>query len=224
MDNHAHQAQSDHKHETSHIHYGLPFFLILAFALIETWGGWWTQSLALLSDAWHMFTDVIALGLAWLAARLANQTQVKRHVSGMTYPELWASIANAGLMLVVVIWIVVEALQRLQNPPTVAGGAVFWIALVGLCVNLIVAKQLHHQHLAHGENLNNRAAYLHVLGDLLGSVVAIIAGVVIYFTGWFRIDPILSLLICVLLFVLTLKLAVDIWRTLSGKKAAHHNH
>ena len=213
MENHAHQHDTSAKHTI----YKWPFLLIFGFAMLELWGGWWTNSLALISDAWHMLTDVIALGLAWLAAIMARNPNVKRHSSGMAYPELWATIFNAVLMLVVVVWIIVEALQRMDNPPTVAGGAVIWIALAGLLVNLITAKMLYAKDDGHGhaKDLNRSAAYLHVLGDLLGSVVAIIAGVVIYFTGWLKIDPILSIVISVLLAVMTAKLIFGIIKTLS---------
>jgi len=193
-----------HHHPHSHVHYALPIFLVFIFAVFEAWGGWWTHSLALLSDAGHMFTDVFSLGLAWLAAFLATRSNVKRCRNGLSYPELWASFINIVLMVLVIVGVVVEAFIRLRSPPEVAGGAVIWIALVGLIVNLIVAKLLH-QH-SHGENFNNQAAYLHVLGDLFGSVVAIVAGVVIILTGWQKIDPILSLLSALLLMAMTLRL------------------
>ncbi len=201
-----HDHHHSHEHPHDHTHYGLPFFLILGFALLEAWGGWWTNSLALLSDAGHMLADTVSLGLAWWAAHLAAHQQVKRNRYGIPYPELWASGINAVLMLVIIAGIAYEAIARLHNPPQVAGGAVVWIALAGLVVNLIVAWQLHHQAHHHGENLNNQAAYLHVIGDVVGSVAAIAAGAIIYFTGWQIIDPILSLLSAVLLTAMTVPL------------------
>ncbi len=148
--------EQHHHPQHSHTHYALPIFLVFIFAVFEAWGGWWTHSLALLSDAGHMFTDVLSLGLAWLAAFLATCTQVKRHRSGLSYPELWAGFINIMLMLFVIISIVAEAFIRLQNPPNVAGGAVIWIALIGLIVNLLVAKMLHLH--AHAEDINKQAA------------------------------------------------------------------
>jgi cobalt-zinc-cadmium efflux system protein len=211
---------TNHTHpQHDHTHYGLPFFLILGFAFFEAWGGWWTHSLALLSDAGHMFTDVLSLGLAWLAANLAGRPNVKKHCCGLSYPELWASFINITLMAIVIVGIVTEALMRLKSPPNVDGGSVVWIALIGLIVNLIVAKQLQHQAHEHGENLNNQAAYLHVLGDLLGSIAAITAGAVIYFTGWQKIDPILSLLSALLLTVMTFGLAYRLYTSF-----AEHAH
>ena len=209
----------DHAHDDhdDHDHYLIPFLLIFIFAIVEAVGGWWTGSLALLSDAGHMFSDVAALGLAWMASVMAKKPNVARHKSGVSYVELAVSIINALTMLAVITFVVIEAIARFKEPHQVQGLALTIIATLGLIVNLIVAKQLHHQALHHGKSLNNRAAFLHVIGDLLGSVAAVAAGVVIYFTGWMLIDPILSLLISVLLLVFTLNLIRDIWHILHGK-------
>jgi cobalt-zinc-cadmium efflux system protein len=202
-----------HTHETkaSNI-YAIPFFLILLFAFVELFGGIWTNSLALLSDAWHMFSDVFALGLAWFAAH--HSANSKKHASGQSHIEIAASVINAILMIVVVVYIIVEAIDRLESPHDVSGGYVMLIAFIGLIVNIIVAKMLHSgDNNDHAHNHNKRAAYLHVLGDLLGSVAALIAGTVIYFTGWLQADPILSIFISLLILVVTLKLIKDIWRS-----------
>lgn len=213
-----HHPHGDHGHEatTEDNPFWIPFLAISLFTVVEFVGGIWTQSLALLSDAWHMLFDVLALGLAMWAAHLARtghpaSQQTERRVS----------MINALSMLVVTGWIVVEAIDRLKHPVPVAGGYVSVIALVGLLVNLFVAKHMHHQHEHHGgdANLNHRAAFLHVLGDLLGSVTAVAAGVVIYFTGWLTIDPILSIVISLLLLVVTLNLIRDIRR---GETGHHH--
>ena len=213
-----HHPHGDHGHEATAEGnpFWIPFLAISLFTVVEFVGGIWTQSLALLSDAWHMLFDVLALGLAMWAAHLARtghpaSQQTERRVS----------MINALSMLVVTGWIVVEAIDRLKHPVPVAGGYVSVIALVGLLVNLFVAKHMHHQHEHHGgdANLNHRAAFLHVLGDLLGSVTAVAAGVVIYFTGWLTIDPILSIVISLLLLVVTLNLIRDIRR---GGASHHH--
>ncbi len=201
-------------------------FLIFSYAIIEVIGGVWTGSLALLSDAGHMFSDVAALGLAWFGAVLASKPNAKKHASNVTYAEITVSVINAVTMLVVIIWILLEAMARLKAPQVVKGMEVMVIAFIGLIVNLIVAKKLHQSAHDHGSDLNNRAALLHVLGDLLGSVTAIAAGVVIYFTGWMQIDAILSIVISLLLAGLTLNLIKDIWRTLRLKEPAigHDGH
>ena len=215
---HGDHSHSDHGHEVPENGnpFWIPFLAIALFTVVEFVGGLWTQSLALLSDAWHMLFDVLALGLAMWAAHLARtghpaSQQTERRVS----------MINALSMLVVTGWIVVEAIDRLKHPVPVAGGYVSVIALVGLLVNVFVAKHMHHQHEHHGgdANLNHRAAFLHVLGDLLGSVTAVAAGVVIYFTGWLTIDPILSIVISLLLLIVTLNLIRDICR---GEISHHH--
>lgn len=215
---------STHHTHDDHDHYLVPFLLILVFAIVEAVGSWYTGSLALLSDAGHMFSDVAALGLAWMASVMGRRAHVARHRSGVSYAELIVSIINAITMLLVVIFIVVEAISRFKPPHHVQGMGLMVIATIGLIVNLVVAKQLHHQAHHHGESLNNSAAFLHVLGDLLGSVAAVVAGVVIYFTGWMLIDPILSLLISLLLLILTLNLIRDIFLTLKGQLTQYHHH
>jgi cobalt-zinc-cadmium efflux system protein len=219
MSKHSHD-HDDHTHEhphDDHSHYFIPFALIFIFAVVEAVGSWYTGSLALLSDAGHMFSDVVALGLAWLASVMAKRPNVARHRSGVSYAELTVSVINAITMLLVIVYVVIEAIDRFHNPHQVQGLGLTIIATLGLIVNLIVAKQLHHQAAHHGDSLNNRAAFLHVVGDLLGSIAAVAAGVVIYFTGWMPIDPILSLFISLLLLVFTLNLVRDIIITLRSE-------
>jgi cobalt-zinc-cadmium efflux system protein len=202
---HSHAEHGEHAHDNPFL---IPFLAITAFAVVEFAGGIWTQSLALLSDAWHMLFDVLALGLAMWAAHHARNSHSASRL------ELRVSMVNAVSMLVVAVWIIIEAIERFRNPLPVAGGYVSIIAVLGLLVNIYVARHMHHQHQHHGgdASLNHRAAFLHVLGDLLGSVTAIVAGVVIYFTGWVTIDPLLSIVISVLLLAVTLNLIRDIRR------------
>ena len=196
-----------HQHKPEANTYAIPFLLILIFAVLELLGGIYTHSLALLSDAWHMFSDVFALGLAGFAVRLSATS---KNDSSDQSIELVASSINALLMLIVITYIIFEAIVRLKNPQPVTGGYVMLIAFAGLLVNLIVAKMLHD---GHTHDHNKRAAYIHVMSDLLGSVAALIAGAVIYFTGWLLIDPLLSIFISLLILYITLKLIRDIWRT-----------
>ncbi|MSP86278.1 MAG: cation transporter [Methylotenera sp.] len=220
------QSKIDDQHD-GHDHYLVPFLLIFSFAFVEAIGSWYTGSLALLSDAGHMFSDVAALGLAWLAAGTAKKPNVARHKSGVSYAEIAVSMINVLSMLAVIVYVVFEAMNRFQQPHPVQGLWLTIIATLGLLVNLIVAKQLHHQTLHYAEGLNNRAAFLHVKGDLLGSAAAVATGVIIYFTGWMPIDPILSLFISVLLLVFTLNLIRDIWHTLQSTvngDAHEHSH
>ena len=200
------KKQPEENHPTN---YRFAFFLILVFAIIELFGGMFTHSLALLSDAWHMFSDVFALGLAWLASYLSAKPGTHKHANGQSHAEIAAAAINAILMLAVVAYIVYQAWQRFENPHPVIGGYVMLIAFMGLVVNIIVAKMLHSDH-AHDHN--KRAAYLHVMGDLLGSVAALVAGIVIYFTGWLQIDPLLSIFISLLILIVTLNLIKEVWQ------------
>lgn len=172
-----------------------PVALTLSFAFIEAAGGWLTGSLALMGDAGHMFSDSAALGLAWLASWIARKPPTKRHSFGLARVEVIVALANGLFMLAVVGGIVIEAIHRLAHPQSVAGGEVMLIAVIGLLINVVVAWHLHRGH----ANINSRAALLHVMGDMLGSIAAIAAGAVIYFTAWTPIDPLLSLLISLLI-------------------------
>ncbi|MCP5158758.1 MAG: cation transporter [Gammaproteobacteria bacterium] len=203
--NHAAASQGAHHHH-SHTASGDPLVyalaLTLGYASIETLGGYWSGSLALLSDAGHMVTDGAALAIAAFAARLAARPVSLRHSYGFVRAEILAGFLNALLMLAVIIGITVSAVQRLHAAVAVDGETVTVIALVGLAVNIVVAIIL-----ARGERtLNLRAALLHVMGDLLGSVAALLAGVIVALTGWMPADPILALLIALLILVSTLRL------------------
>ncbi|MGB8882287.1 MAG: cation diffusion facilitator family transporter [Azonexus sp.] len=190
-------STGDHAHEHSHHHsaagkaLGIALILTLGFSVVELIAGWRAGSLALMADAGHMVTDGAALGLSAFAAWLASLPPSRRHTYGLGKAELLAALINALSMLVVVFFIGWEAWQRLQSPGLIDGATVGVVALIGLVINLAVAWILSRGE----QNLNVRAALLHVMGDALGSVAAIVAGGVIYFTGWTPIDPLLSLLI-----------------------------
>lgn len=176
--------------------------LTIGFAAIEAVGGWWTGSLALLSDAGHMVTDGAALGLGALAAWVARRPPSARHSYGLGRAEIFAALFNAGAMLVIVALLGYEAFLRLQDPATVKGAAAAAIALAGLALNLVILRRLA----PHGHDMNTRAARLHVLGDALGSVAALIAGLTIALGGWSGIDPVASLIICLLIAASALRL------------------
>ncbi|MFV1921766.1 MAG: cation diffusion facilitator family transporter [Methylotenera sp.] len=212
-DQNNHPVQADDKRKNVFL---IPFLLIVGFAFIEFAGGVWTQSLALLGDAWHMFSDALSLGLAMMAV-YRTRKKVKSNA------ELIASIINVVLMFIVIVWMVVEAIERISQPREVMGSYVILIAFIGLIINLIVVKQLHHD--SSEKSLNHQAALLHVIGDLLGSVAALAAGLIIYLTGWLLIDPVLSLFISLLLLIATLNLSKQVWMSLTGKGLSHeHRH
>ena len=197
MASHSH-ANHDHAHDQPHAHHlTWATGLTLAFAAVEAGVGYWSNSLALLGDAGHMVTDAGALILATLAAHLARRPASVQHSYGFGRAEVVAALANSLVMLVLALALLAGAVQRLQHPAPVQGGAVLAVAAVGLAFNLVVLALL----LRGQQTLNIRAAMLHVLGDTLGSIAALISGAVILATGWMRIDPLLTLVICGLLLV-----------------------
>jgi cobalt-zinc-cadmium efflux system protein len=206
---HAHDHSHAHSHGTHEGGHGkllLALLLTLSFAGIEALTGWWSGSLALLSDAAHMFTDSSALGLAAGAAWLARRPPSIRHSYGLVRAEVLAALFNSLMMLVLLGYIVHEAIDRFNAPHAINGDAVIGVAAIGLGINLLVAWIL-----SRGEHtLNSRAAMLHVLGDALGSVAAISAGIVIVTTGWTPIDPLLSLLVAMLILVSALRLLREV--------------
>ncbi len=169
--------------------------LTASFGVVEAIGGWIAGSLALLSDAGHMFTDAAALGLALFAQWVARRPPSHRASYGYARAEVLAAFVNALALLGLVAFIVIEAVRRLLAPQPVAGATVVVIGIAGLLVNLVSAWVLARA----GGSLNVRGALLHVMSDALGSLAAVVAGVVIVVTGWTPIDPMLSLLVSVLI-------------------------
>ncbi len=209
---HGHDHGHGHGHHDHSASRWLPLALALTlgFAAVEALAGWWSGSLALLGDAGHMVTDALALGLAALAAWIARRPASARHSFGLPRVESLAALVNALFMLVVVAALLWQAVLRLGEPRAIAGETVTIVALVGLVLNLVVAWLL-----TRGEgDLNTRGALLHVLGDLLGSVAALASGLVIQFTGWTPIDPLLTMLICGLILASTLSLLRNVVHTL----------
>lgn len=169
------------------------FIVTAGFMLVEAIGGVVSGSLALLADAGHMLTDSAALLFALLAVRFASRPPNTRHTFGWLRLTTLAAFVNAIALVVITILIVWEAIQRFNHPQPVAGTTMMVIAVAGLLANILAFWILHRG--SEASNLNVRAAALHVLGDLLGSVGAIIAAIVILTTGWTPIDPILSVLV-----------------------------
>src|SRR5437762_133129 len=175
--------------------------LTLVVLLVELAGGLYSHSLALLSDAGHVLTDVFALGLAWFAFEQAQRPADRRRSYGYHRATILAALVNSAALIVIVIAIAYEAMRRLAAPVPVSGGIVIVAALIGIAVNSYVMFVLS----GHGKNLNTRAAFLHVAGDIGASIGVVIAGAIIVLTGWLPIDPLLSLAIAALI-------AVGAWR------------
>jgi cobalt-zinc-cadmium efflux system protein len=170
--------------------------IVLALAggymIVEAVGGVLTNSLALLADAGHMFSDVAALGLALFALRMAQRPATSRHTYGFHRAEILAALLNGATLVAASVYIFIEAFQRFQSPPAVQGAAMMGIASGGLAVNLVGLWILGRRT---GESLNERGAWLHVLTDALGSVGAIIGGLAVWKLGWAWADPAVSVLI-----------------------------
>ena len=185
-DHHSHEHHDHSSHE--HIPQdkkilALSFAIITGFMIVEFIGGYWFNSLALMADAGHMANDSLSLFLALLALFLSTQKQ--RYIA----------LLNSGSLIVVALMILVEAIQRWQNPIKMMALPMLGVASLGLLVNLFVAKiMLNSDH----DNLNIKAAYLHVLTDLFGSVIAILSGLSAYFLGWQWVDPLASMILSIL--------------------------
>jgi cobalt-zinc-cadmium efflux system protein len=175
---------------------GAAFGLTAVFMLVEFVGGLLASSLALMADAGHMLTDAAALALAWAAVRIASRPADSKRSFGYQRLRVLATFVNGCALLFIVAWIGVEAVQRLMNPVPVNANAILWIGALGLAVNLIVFAMLRR---GDSHDMNISAATLHVVGDLLSSLAAILAAVIILMTGWLPIDPLLSLLVCALI-------------------------
>ncbi len=167
------------------------------FMLVEVAGGILSGSLALLADAGHMLTDTMALALSAIAFRVSSRPADEKRSYGYQRFQILAAFVNGLSLLVIVGWILFEAVQRILTPSVVMGQMMLIVAAAGLVINIIVFYVLHG---GDQENLNMRGAALHVLGDLLGSVAAIAAAVIILYTGWMPIDPILSIGVALLIF------------------------
>lgn len=218
MSAHSHETghyDHDHAHETTgpdHDHAGhshapkvsgnnekavlVGLCLTGGFMVAEVVGGYISGSLALIADAGHMLTDTVALFLAWLGFRLGSRPADARRSFGYSRLEVLAGLINALTLFALVGWIAYEAVQRFFNPHEVLAGPMFAVAILGLVVNLVVFRILSG---ADKDHVNIKGALLHVLGDLLGSVGAIAAAIIIWLTGWMPIDPILSVLVSLLI-------------------------
>ncbi|CAN5361248.1 CDF family zinc transporter CzcD [soil metagenome] len=170
--------------------------LTFAYMFAEAIGGWWTNSLALLADAGHMLTDVAALSLTLGAIWIGSRPATEKKTFGYFRIEILAAFVNGIALVLLSGWVIYEAVERWQAPPEIKGGWMTLIATGGLIVNTIAAKLLH-AGIKH--DLNMRGAWLHVMGDLLGSVTAITAGILIITVGWYWADPVCSILISLII-------------------------
>jgi cobalt-zinc-cadmium efflux system protein len=180
----------------------IAFFLTLAILVVEALVGYWANSLALMSDAGHILTDVFALGLAWLALQRSQRPPDQRNTYGYQRAGILAALVNAILLIIIALIIGVEAYGRALHPEHVAGLPIIAAALLAILVNGFIALGIHVEG---RKNLNVRAALLHVFGDMAASAIVIVSGLVILLTHAYIIDPILS-------WVIALLIAFGAWR------------
>ena len=182
--------------------------LTCVIAVVEAVGGWLTGSLALLSDAGHMWTDVSALGLALLASWFASRGANRKRTYGYLRLEILSALVNGVLLVAITVFIVVEAISRLRDPSPVQLAPMAMVAAIGLGANLLSMSFLHSGH-----SLNVRAAFLHVLGDALSSLGVLVGAGIMALTGWFWVDPLISIGISVVIVIgswRVLREAVDV--------------
>ena len=200
-------GHSGHTHEgTDRKRVLIVAMLTAGFMVAEAAGGWLTGSLALVADAGHMLTDSIALWLAWYAFRLGDRPATSRMTYGFGRVKTLVAYTNGITIFAIALWICYEAVLRFMAPPPVLAGPMLVVAVLGLLVNVAGFAILHGGDRA---SLNMRGALLHVLGDMLGSVAAIVAALAILATGWTPIDPILSVLVAVIILSTAWRLMKD---------------
>jgi len=198
---HGHGGHGHHGHShgagiTDERRIGWAFFIIFAFMLVEVAGGIYAGSLALLADAGHMVSDAIALGMSWVALRVGKREANVKHTYGYKRLEVLVAFVNGCTLFVIAGWIVIEAARRFLDPVHVLGAPMLAVAIAGLLSNIVAFLVLNG---GNKENLNMRSAWLHVLGDMLGFFIAIVAAGIILFTGWSPVDPILSVVVAVII-------------------------
>ena len=222
-----HTHDQPHSHEHDHHAHGasqkrllVVLALTFGYMLAEVVGGYWSNSLALLSDAGHMFTDVAALALSFFAMRFAARPATPSKTYGFYRLEILAALGNGVALIVLSLLICVEAFHRLREPEAIQGWTLVWVACGGLVVNLISAKLLSHDH---QHNLNMRGAFLHVLGDLLGSVAAIVAGLLVIWYDWRWADAVFSVIISLLIIYSAWRLIVESVNVLLEGTPSHIN-
>ena len=211
---HSHQHSHTINAESLNKAFIIGIVLNLAFVVIEFAAGFWFDSLALLSDAGHNLSDVVSLVLALLAFRLAKVKANERYTYGYKKSTILVSLLNAVILLVAVGAIVIESIHKLNNPAVVPGGAIAWVAGVGVLINAFTAFLFMKDK---EKDLNVKGAYLHMAADALVSVGVLVAGIVISRTDWYIIDPIIGLIVAVVILISTWNLLHDSLRlTLDG--------
>lgn len=192
---HSHTAKPNQKNQRKII---IAAILTFTYMTVEVVGGIWVNSVALIADGMHMLTDSIALVIAWWGFHIAQKPATERMTFGYMRAQILTAFVNGAALLLISAGIVAMAIERMFNPHEVMGAEMFIIAIIGLGINLTVFIMLHS---GDQKNLNMRGATLHFMGDTLASIAVITAAIIIYFSGWNIVDPILSILVaCIIAF------------------------
>lgn len=178
-----------------------------AIFIVEVIGGIITNSLALLSDAGHMLTHLFALLISLFAIMFASKPPTQRKTYGFYRLEILAALLNGIILLLITVWIFYEAYHRFLAPETISGGKMFLLAIIGLLANISCVYILKSDE--HGYSLNVKSAFLHMLGDTISSVGVIIGAVIIYYANWYIVDPIISIMLCILILIWSYKLIME---------------
>ncbi|ABS77684.1 cation transporter [Coxiella burnetii] len=208
-----------HKHHTSHRVLGWAILLTLGFALVEALGGYFAHSLALLGDAGHMASDAVALGIAAFASWIALRPPSHKHSYGFGRAEVIAAWASSLLMVIIALAVIVEAIKRIQQPSSVHSVPVMLIAVFGILLNVLLAGLISRSE----KTLNIRAVLLHVVSDIVGTCAVLLSGIVIFFSHWALIDPLLSVLIGILIIISSVRLWRESMTVLMEGVPAHLN-
>jgi len=202
--------ENTHKH-TYRLHERKKLILASAITaiifIVEVIGGIITNSLALLSDAGHMLTHLFALLISLVAIIFASKPPTQKKTFGFYRLEILAALLNGVILFLITVWIFYESYHRFVNPEVISSGKMLLLAIVGLIANISCAYILKADE--HGHSLNVKSAFLHMLGDTLSSVGVIIGAVIIYYTNWYIIDPIISIMLCVLILIWSYKLIME---------------
>ncbi|WP_010649598.1 cation diffusion facilitator family transporter [Oceanobacillus massiliensis] len=217
---HSHAGHGHHHHTSNTRVLFWSFIFIFTFMIVEAIGGFLTNSLALLSDAGHMLSDAAALGLSLIAFKIGEKKATGSKTFGYRRFEIIAAFINGITLVAISLFVFYEAIHRFAEPPIVSGNMMI-IAFVGFCVNILVAWMLMRGDTE--QNLNIKSALLHVMGDLLGSIGALIAGLLIILFGWNIADPIASIIVAVLIIVSGLRITRDSLNILMEGKPANIN-
>lgn len=212
-------ARSHHHSTPYHRLLGWAIILTLGFATIEAIGGYFAHSVALLGDAGHMASDAVAMGIAAFASWISLRPPSHRHSYGFGRAEVIAAWISSLLLCIIFVTVIVEAIERIRQPVYIHSIPVMVIALLGILLNLLIAKFLSRE----GKSLNIRATLLHLISDIIGTCAVLLSGIIVFFSQWIIIDPLISISIAILIAFSSIQLLWESMTVLMEAVPAHLN-